>query len=109
MLHLVPLFAQAANSGDDAAAGVFGLLGLGCIGLIGLLIYFVPSFIAGMRGHQNALAIFILNLLLGWSFLGWIAALVWSFTAVERPYPSRGYYPPRDYDAPRGGYDDRYR
>jgi hypothetical protein len=60
------------------------LLGLACLSLVGLLFYFVPTFVATLRGHQNAAAIFILNLLLGWSFLGWVVALVWSFTAVER-------------------------
>jgi hypothetical protein len=28
-------------------------------------------------------AIFALNLLLGWTLLGWFAALVWSLTAVQ--------------------------
>ena len=54
-----------------------------CLSLVvGLLVYFLPSIIALARGHQNALAIFVLNLLLGWTFLGWVAALVWSLTAV---------------------------
>ncbi|MDH3229039.1 MAG: superinfection immunity protein, partial [Alphaproteobacteria bacterium] len=47
------------------------------------LVYFIPSVIAGMRGHQNFGAIFALNLLLGWTLLGWVVALVWSFTAVS--------------------------
>ncbi len=55
-----------------------------CLSLVvGLLIYFLPSIIALARGHQNALAIFVLDLLLGWTFLGWVAALVWSLTAVQ--------------------------
>ena len=44
---------------------------------------FLPVSVAVKRGHPNAAAIFILNLLLGWTFLGWVAALVWSFTAVD--------------------------
>jgi hypothetical protein len=43
-----------------------------------LALYFLPTIIAGVRSHRNTLAIFIVNLLLGWSLLGWIAALVWS-------------------------------
>jgi Superinfection immunity protein len=33
-------------------------------------------------------AIFALNLLLGWTFLGWVAALVWALTnsSVKTPY-----------------------
>jgi Superinfection immunity protein len=83
MFQLALLFAQANDS--DAAAGIVGILGLVCVGIVGLLFYFLPAFIAGMRGHQNTAAIFTLNLLLGWTMLGSIAALVWSFTAVERP------------------------
>ncbi|MBB3941721.1 hypothetical protein GGR39_003402 [Novosphingobium fluoreni] len=42
------------------------------------ILYFVPTLIAFMRRKRNARAIFALNLFLGWSFLGWVAALVWS-------------------------------
>jgi Superinfection immunity protein/HIRAN domain len=42
--------------------------------------YGLPTLIAGARGHANTGAIFVLNLLLGWTVLGWVAALVWSFT-----------------------------
>jgi RsiW-degrading membrane proteinase PrsW (M82 family) len=45
-------------------------------------LYFLPSFIARQRKHQNSQAIFVTNLLLGWTFLGWVAALIWSYTAV---------------------------
>ena len=49
-------------------------------GLIILLLYFVPSVVAFVRHHHNQWAIFALNLLLGWTLLGWIGALVWSLT-----------------------------
>ncbi len=42
--------------------------------------YFVPSIIAFARKHSNAVPILLLNIFLGWTFLGWIAALVWSLT-----------------------------
>jgi len=54
------------------------------ISIAALLLYALPAFIAFRRGHQNAAAILALNLLSGWTFLGWIAALVWSLTAVEK-------------------------
>jgi len=41
-------------------------------------VYFLPSLIAFLRQHKNKLAIFILNILLGWTGLGWTVALVWS-------------------------------
>jgi ABC-type transport system involved in cytochrome c biogenesis permease component len=46
--------------------------------------YLLPSFIAGWRKHPQQWAIFMLNLLLGWTFLGWAAAMIWSFTASAR-------------------------
>lgn len=48
--------------------------------LILLIIYFIPTMVALSRGHKNCLAIFCLNLFLGWSFVGWVLALVWSCT-----------------------------
>jgi hypothetical protein len=46
--------------------------------------YFLPALIAHVREHNNTLAIFVLNLLLGWSFFGWVVALVWAFTNNKR-------------------------
>lgn len=48
-----------------------------------LTIYFIPAFVAYGRGHHNRAAILVLNLLLGWSFIGWVVALVWSCTATQ--------------------------
>ena len=53
------------------------------IGLV-LLAYFFPAIVATRRHHHNALAIFMLNLLLGWSGLGWIGALIWACTDPRR-------------------------
>lgn len=44
------------------------------------LIYFLPTVVASLRQHLQTVAIFVLNLLLGWTLLGWVAALVWAFT-----------------------------
>ena len=40
--------------------------------------YFLPTLIAFLRNHKNKLAVFLLNLLLGWTVLGWVVSLVWS-------------------------------
>jgi ABC-type transport system involved in cytochrome c biogenesis permease component len=58
--------------------------GLILLGLI-VLVYFIPMYVAYYRGHPNAMAIFALNLLLGWTFIGWVIALVWALTAVDKP------------------------
>jgi hypothetical protein len=43
-----------------------------------LVLYFLPSIIALARSKRDTLAIFLLNLFLGWSVIGWIVALVWA-------------------------------
>jgi hypothetical protein len=60
-------------------------MGLILIGIV-LVCYFFPTLIAWRRGHHNTLAIFLMNLFLGWTCLGWIGALIWAATAVQRPY-----------------------
>ena len=50
---------------------------------IAVIVYFIPNWIASARKHHNANAIFVTNLLLGWTALGWTAALIWSLTAVK--------------------------
>ena len=47
-----------------------------------VVVYFLPTVIAGARHHHQIGAIIVLNLLLGWTLLGWIAAFVWAFTAT---------------------------
>lgn len=49
-----------------------------------LVLTFIPVIIAFQRGHHNAPAILAVTLLIGWTFLGWVAALVW---ALSNPPP----------------------
>ena len=44
-----------------------------------ILIYFLPTFLALRLRKRNTLAIFAMNLLLGWTFVGWVVALVWVY------------------------------
>jgi hypothetical protein len=43
-------------------------------------IYFLPAIIAGNREHNNFWPILVLNFLLGYTFIGWVFALIWSMT-----------------------------
>jgi hypothetical protein len=40
--------------------------------------YFIPTTIAGIRKRTNTASIFVLNLFLGWTIIGWVVALTWS-------------------------------
>lgn len=85
----LPLFAEIGveasptPSSADAAAATGA--GLGVIVLVfgAVFLYFLPAVVASARRHHQTGAIFVLNLFLGWTFLGWIAALVWAATAVR--------------------------
>ena len=46
--------------------------------LLGLAVYLAPALLAFKRRHPNRVGIFVLNLLTGWSVIGWALALVWS-------------------------------
>jgi hypothetical protein len=47
--------------------------------ILGVL-YFIPSIQAYSRKHNNSGAVLATNLLLGWTILGWIIAMIWAST-----------------------------
>jgi len=47
------------------------------------MLYMLPWAVAISRGKSNALAVGLVNLLLGWTLIGWIAALVMACTAHQ--------------------------
>lgn len=54
--------------------------------LISAGLYGLPAITAWYRSHHNMAAITTLNLLLGWTVIGWIGALIWALTRQpERP------------------------
>jgi hypothetical protein len=42
-------------------------------------VYFAPSIVADRRGRRNVLLLALMNALLGWTIVGWLAALYWAF------------------------------
>jgi hypothetical protein len=55
------------------------------LAILGLAFAFLPAVIAICRKHHQALAIALLNLFLGWTLLGWVAALIWAVTNPAAP------------------------
>jgi hypothetical protein len=49
-----------------------------------VFIWLLPGIIASKRQHPSAAAIWMITIFLGWSFFGWLAALVWAASAIER-------------------------
>jgi hypothetical protein len=71
-----------------------------------LALYFLPTLIASGRHLHERGAIAMLNVFLGWTFIGWVIALIWAITAPTPYYyyvqpPPPPYYPP--------SYPPRYR
>ena len=70
----------------DAIGGLLSVLAA-------LAVYLIPGWVAVIRRHHQSAAIMVLTLLLGWTGIGWVVALVWACTAVrgvgDRPHPGR--------------------
>jgi hypothetical protein len=58
-------------------------LAVGPIFLLGVVGYIVPSAVAILRKHPQTVAIVALNVLLGWSLVGWVGALVWALVVTD--------------------------
>ena len=48
--------------------------------IVATILHFIPTIIAFVRGHGSKWAIFMLNLLLGWTVVFWFVAFIWSLT-----------------------------
>ena len=69
--------------------GLFGLFVLWALLLIPL--YFLPTLIAAGRHCRNTGIVFLVNLLAGWTAIGWIVALVLAFGPKrDDPYSTIG-------------------
>lgn len=52
-----------------------------------LIAYLTPVFIAVLRKHRFTTAIGLINLALGWTVVGWLAAIVWAVNKDVRDAP----------------------
>ena len=62
------------NGAEVAVAWILTVLSLG---------YMLPWAIAATRGKSNSVAVGLVNFLLGWTFIGWIVALVMACTSHQ--------------------------
>jgi hypothetical protein len=60
--------------------------------LLGILIfamivgvYAVPSVVAGIRHVPDFGSVLVINVLLGWTFIGWVVALAMAMRSTQRP------------------------
>lgn len=69
-----------------------------------LAAYFAPAIVAVLRRVPNTGSVIVIDLLLGWTVIGWIAALAMACRSKPRPYAA---WPPPHASAPappRSGY-----
>lgn len=60
-----------------------------------VMLYFLPTLVAALRRTHNVGAVFAVNLLVGWTVIGWFAALLWA--ALSAPAYVYVYPAPQDY------------
>lgn len=58
-----------------------------------LAVYLLPTALALYRDCRSAVWIVALNVLLGWTILGWFAAIGWAASGKVRPLPPAGAPP----------------
>jgi hypothetical protein len=51
---------------------------------VGITMYILPTIIALWRKHPSRGSIVLVDLLLGWTGIGWLAALIWSFGSTKQ-------------------------
>ena len=66
---------------DSTISAVFLII----FGVLGVVVYFIPTMVASGKNRQEA--VFALNLLLGWTLVGWVGALIWAMCEKERTAP----------------------
>ncbi len=66
-----------------------GGLALMLVIIFALTVYFFPALVAIVREHGNAASIALTNFFFGWTFVGWVVALIWAFSDNSR----KTYYP----------------
>ena len=69
-------------SGGHPGALVSGASLLALVGFCGV-VYFVPTFIVCKKKSKHAAAVAALNVLLGWTLIGWVGALIWAVAEPE--------------------------
>ena len=71
----------AAGNATGGAAGFWGI-----ILLLGIIVYILPTAVAQHRHCTAFNGILVVNLFLGWTFIGWVVALAWAASgATEIP------------------------
>jgi hypothetical protein len=61
-------------------------------------IFFLPSIIAFNREHRNRWVILVINIVFGFTLLGWLVALIWSLNKIDSPLKGGTKYDSQPHD-----------
>lgn len=93
-LALATLITYLIGSGTNTLAAV-------CVPLFFIFavwLYFLPTYEAWRTENSNQTAITLINLLAGWTLIGWLVAAAWALKRSDKPVgtasPEGGQLPP---------------
>jgi hypothetical protein len=66
--------ASTSETGSGLGLSAFMIY---CIAVI-FIFYWLPAINGFQRKHRNAVPILLVNFFFGWTFIGWVVALIWS-------------------------------
>ncbi|MFI5222685.1 MAG: superinfection immunity protein [Nitrospirales bacterium] len=69
---------------SDGAIGLLTIIFFIGVFFACVALYFLPTIVAYQRKHHQLTPILILNLFFGWTMLGWVGALIWSYGHIGR-------------------------
>jgi hypothetical protein len=103
-MHIVHV--AAANPDQVSRAHSTAWLIFAVLLNVAVVLYVLPTLVALVRHVRNAGTIAVINIFLGWSFYGWVAALALACQHVDKPprtrlavpsmvvqWPQAGWYP----------------
>lgn len=82
-LLLAFLVAYSFGMGQQHELNAFGKFVAISLFVVAPALYLLPTYEAWKNQHPNLTAIALINILLGWSLLGWVVAVVWAYKKPE--------------------------
>jgi hypothetical protein len=62
--------------------------------LVFVAMYFVPALVAVLQHHPHGIGIFLVNLVFGWTVIGWLGCLAWALIRPSQGLPTGALTPP---------------
>lgn len=73
----VPVATPAVSTSTAGSAAGLSVFMIFCIAVL-FVFYWLPAMNGFRRKHRNAVPILLVNFFFGWTFIGWVVALIWS-------------------------------